>query len=99
MVLSILPEFRQLKQFTVSITGRIPPECGSLTPYCPVGRVDDPKYRSHPTLEELQILSPHRWIWCPTDGWRSVHSPYGADVLYIQQLFEVCFIFLSLDYI
>lgn len=93
MVLSILPRFRHLKRCTVSLMQKFPSGHGDLPSYCPVGRVGDPKYRSHPTLEEVQIFSFYRWIWCPNDGWYPVYSRFGADELYTMKFFKVHFMF------
>lgn len=45
--------------------------------HCPVGRAADSKYRAHPMLEDVQILSWYRWIWIPEDGWRACDLHYA----------------------
>lgn len=73
-MLSILPKFSQLKEIEVFDSLRDPWKVyhARFEDYCPVGRSDDRMYRSHPTLQEVQILSWYRWIWLPEDGWRAI---------------------------
>lgn len=75
--LSVLPKFSRLKSCLILNVLMIPAEyrrsSGPLSPYFTLGRAEDPKYRSHPTLEDIQILST-RWVWDPELGYCQ-HDP------------------------
>lgn len=80
-VMDILPNLPHLKQCSVFDLWGPPNDLHKqLTPgfHCPVGRNSDPKYRAHPTLEDVQILSWYRWIWLPEDGWRACDLHYDV---------------------
>ncbi|GJJ14553.1 hypothetical protein Clacol_008818 [Clathrus columnatus] len=76
-ILSVLPKFSRLRQCGVFDTGRCPTDMDRDRACCPIGRRDNPTYRCHPTIQDLQILSWYRWRWISKDGWRLVTVKYS----------------------